>query len=366
MDQEADIKITKARIALLKTQPFFGTLALRLQMIEDSTLKPPTMAVDGKNIYYHPQFVNDHTLDEVKFVLAHEVMHCVFEHITRVGARDPSGWNAAGDYVINPILVDAGMTMPTSGGLLNPAFAGMTADEVYKLLPQNPKGGHGGLDSLKPAPQDAAEMEELAQDWKTATIQAANAARGVGKLPASMQRFVDEITATKTDWRQRLRQFAIEIAKNDYSWTRLNRRYMSLGIYLPGLHSEHMGTLALVTDDSGSIGNDILQLFANEIASIRDAVMPERTIVLSCDARINHVDDLTMQDPFSMKCHGGGGTDFRPPFNWLEKNDIKPACLIYLTDLEGPFPAQAPDYPVLWCSINNKTAPWGETLKVEP
>ncbi len=80
--------------------------------------------------------------------------------------------------------------------------------------------------------------------------------------------------------------------------------------------------------------------------------------------RINHIDDLTMDDPFQLKCHGGGGTDFRPPFEWLEEQGITPSCLVYLTDLDGPFPEIPSHYPVMWCSINKQRAPWGQTLHI--
>lgn len=236
------------------------------------------------------------------------------------------------------------------------------------------QGGGHGMDSVMPAPTDDSggvgdgkplSAESIAEGWKIAAVQAANAARAQGKLPGSLQRFVDQLIQSKSDWRQRLRQFFLQDARNDYSWARVNKRYASLGFYLPGLYSQELGTVVIVTDDSGSIGDRILQAFGGEIEDIRECGRPERTIVLSCDAAINHVDDLSMDDPFQLKCHGGGGTDFRPPFKWLEEQGIEPACLVYLTDLYGPFPDKPPPYPVLWCSINNQKAPWGETLKVE-
>lgn len=366
MNKEAETKMIRARIALLKTQGFFGTLALRLQMVEDSKLDPPTMAVDGTTLFYHPQFVLDQSFDDVVFIVAHEVLHCVFDHMGRVAAREPDRWNTACDYAINPILVDSGFHMPQIGGLLDRKYDNMSADQIYNLLPQQPPGTKPKLmDRVKQAPKGKDAQAEK-DGWEIAVVQAANAAKKAGTLPGSLQRLVDEIIEPKTDWRAELRAFVTEVAKNDYSWQRLNRRYISMGFYLPGLYSENMGTMAAVTDDSGSIGDPILQLFAGEIESIREQMRPERTLVISCDARVNHVDDLTMDDVFKMQCHGGGGTDFRPPFKWLEQHDITPACLVYLTDLEGPFPAEPPPYPVLWCSINKKKAPWGKTIHIEP
>lgn len=365
--------MTQARVNLLIRQPFFGTLALYLELIEDSTLVPPTMAVDGRHIFYHPTFVNECMFQEVVFVVAHEVMHCVLNHTGRRGNRDPIDWNIAGDYAINLILKEAGFTMPASGGLLDHRYEGMPAEQIYELLPhRNGKGRRPGLyDMVRDAPKDSPPGENdphampLDEQWKNAVIQAANAAKGAGKLAGSLERLVGEMSEVKTEWRYRLRHFATEESKNDYSYMRLNKKMMCMGYSLPGLYSESMGTMVIVTDDSGSIGNHVLSVFGAEIASIRDAVRPQRTIVLSCDARINHIDDLGEYDDFSLRCHGGGGTDFRPPFDWLQEQGIEPACLIYLTDLCGPFPKSPPSYPVLWCSINKQQAPWGETLHVE-
>lgn len=375
MNRDAENKMIKARIGLIVHQPFYGSLALKLELIQQETLNPPTMATDGRKIYYHPHFVNELPLNEVKFIIAHEIGHCVFDHVGRRNGRDPRIWGYAIDYVVNGLLVESGFEMPKGQGLYDPKYAGKSADEVYNILMQG-KGGGGGegtgtkvsvdghMDTPLEVVEDDMSPAELAEDWKLATIQAANAAKHAGKLPGSLKRFIDELVASQTDWRMRLRQFCVEETKNDYSYSRVNRRYASLGIYLPGLHSEAMGTMVVVTDDSGSIGNEILKKFAGEIASIRDAVRPQRTIVISCDARVNHVDDLDEWDTFDLKCHGGGGTDFRPPFCWLEEREIEPACLVYLTDLEGPFPKEPPPYPVLWCATTAHEAPWGETLRI--
>lgn len=365
-DHEAALIMTKARISLIMKQPFFGSLALRLQLIQDSTLKLPTMAVDGKHIFYHPEFVKNSSFAEIEFVVAHEVGHCIYDHMGRRGARNPRKWNRAGDYVINAMLVEVGMSMP-KGGLLNAKFAGMTTDEVYGLLKDGDEGdGKGPLDEVRDnTSNDPSNIQAQAEDWKIAVVQAANGARGQGKLHGSLARFVDQLIASKADWRSRLRAFVAEESRNDYSYARVNRRFASLGIYLPGLYSQELGTVVVVTDDSGSIGNNILKAFAGEIEDVRESGRPERTIIISCDARVNHVDDLQPDDQFRMECHGGDGTDFRPPFDWLAERDITPACLIYLTDLHGPLPDKAPHYPVLWCCINDQVAPWGETVRIE-
>lgn len=362
-DKEAEKAMVKARIHMLRFEPFFGALALRLPLVERSDLVPPTLATDGEHLFYHPAWVRANTHEVRKSGVAHEVGHCMWQHMARLGERNPKKWNRAGDYVINAMLKDAGFTVPHTW-LYDGKYAGMSADKVYSLLEDDPSDKSPSFDMLLP-PKSSKSPEVQAQDWAVAVVQAANGARKAGKLPANIERFIAEMLDGKADWRTLLRRFITDRARNGYDWMKPSRKAVAMGTYLPGRYSEHMETLVVVTDDSGSIGNDVLAAFGGETASAREAATPMKTYVLSCDARVNHVAELDPDDPFKVENHGGGGTDFRPPFHWLEERGITPSCLVYLTDLEGSFPEHAPDYPVLWCTINNKIAPWGETVKVE-
>lgn len=362
------LKLTRARAALLIEQPFFGTLALHLKLIPKNDMPMKTLAVDGRHIFYDENFIRELDFDLVKSALAHEVGHCVFQHIGRRGSRNPQIWNKAGDYVINDMIKDAGFTLGENW-LYNPSFKGMTSDQIYDILRDNEGGEGGGGGSGDPLCDvmdgDPSENEVMGQEWRVATIQAATAAKASGKLPTSMQRFVEQAAAPKVDWRSELRRFITQVAKGDYTWSRPNRRYIAHGLILPSLYSEHMGSLVAVSDDSGSIDDRILAAMSAEIDAIAAAVQPEKIIHISCDARINHVGEFGQGEPFKMVSKGGGGTDFNPPFEYVEEHAVAPACLVYLTDGYGPFPDAPPPYPVLWCMTTDVQPPWGEVLRIE-
>jgi predicted metal-dependent peptidase len=367
VNQEARTILTRARISMVIRQPFFGTLALRLKLIEDATLNPPTAAVDGRNLYYHPDWVLNNAQDVVESMVAHEVGHCVFDHISRRNGRDPWRWNQAGDFVINAVLKDAGFTVPDTW-LYSQTFAGLSTDEVYQALPPaSPGKGGGGAGS----PFDtviegnSGNQQEVSDDWQIAAVQAAAAAQAAGKLPGSLKRFIDEITTTKADWRAVLWRFVTEIAREDYSYARVNRKFASLGIFLPGLYSQSMGLFVDAIDTSGSITNEILKKFGSEISAIKDAVRPERIVNIYCDAAVNHVDEFEQNDELTFAPHGGGGTDFRPPFAYIEEHALEPKCMVYLTDGYGPFPDAPPRYPVLWLMTTDVQPPWGEVVRIE-
>ena len=171
MNQEALTALTRARTKLILSQPFFGALALQLQLEEDSSID--TLAVSPKRVRYNPEFVLGLSEPLRISAMAHEVMHCVLGHSRRVGERDRRKWNVAGDYVINQILEDSKFEIGP-GWLLNPGFKGMSTDHIYSLLPDSddPDNKDDPLDDVESDPDPAAE-----QDWKIAAGQAARAAK---------------------------------------------------------------------------------------------------------------------------------------------------------------------------------------------
>lgn len=364
MNLAARDHLIRARTALYIDHPFYGVLALRLTMVEDTSVK--TLCVNYTQIRYNPDFVMTLPDNLAKSAVAHEIGHIFWDHLDRCGARHPRKWNAAGDYVINAGLKEDGMEVGKTW-LYNRGFAGMSADEIYTLLPDEPDDGQGGwgeLDAMEPSgnPDEAAENK---LDFQIAAIGAAKIAEKQGKLPARLKRLVDSLVDNKVDWRARLRQFVTEVSDADYDWSHPQRRMLPFGYILPSLYSEAMGLVVNALDTSGSISDFVLQAFGAEILAIRDAVSPEGLVNIYCDAAVAHVDTYDQFEPITFEGHGGGGTDFRPPFAYVEQYAIKPACFIYLTDGLGPFPATPPPYPVLWVMTTDVVPPWGEHVRIE-
>jgi predicted metal-dependent peptidase len=401
------VRIQKARTTLLLDHPFVGTLLFRLGAQPRSSIA--TMATDGVSLYFNPLFVENLSAAEIAGTLAHEVMHPALQHHTRRGGRNLRRWNMACDYAINPMLLDAGLTLPKDV-LLDHRFRGMSAERIYNLLEekeQNPSsssdansesqddpadsgGGSnssessvsddemaephaprtpGGIGQVLDAPQpESGEGDTVAvqvRDWQIAVEQAENVAKLAGKLPAGVTRSLEAAQAARVDWRELLRRAWSETIPADYSWTRPNRRHVWAGLYLPGITSEGVGEIAIAVDCSGSINARQLGLFEAEVRSILAGQQPRLVHVLYFDTDVQKVETYQAGQPVKLAPIGGGGTDFRPCFHWLEERGITPQTLVFLTDLWGTFPSDAPPYPVLWASTDNRPVPFGQVIPKE-
>ena len=415
-------KLTRARTQLLLNQPFFGTLCLRLKLMEGGV---PTMATDGRRILFNPEFVQSLQPEELQAVLAHEVLHCALGHHCRRGERDPQFWNEAADLAINPLLIANGFSLP-AGALIDPEFENLSAEEIYarRLQPKcsgdnsspqessshcgsggsrqersqealpapestvqpqaqdqsaaSTQAGRARNDPTRPGglgevidatdeadrPASEAERTRQQQEWTIAADQAVRSAKACGHEPNNIARPLAESRQSKQDWRSVLRDFVAARTPSDYRWNPPNRRFVSSGLYLPSVARTGLGTIVIGVDTSGSIGQIELEQFAGEISSICDEAQPESVHVVYCDAAVQAVQEFGPADPIQLEPKGGGGTDFRPVFEWVEENGVEPVCLIYLTDLFCHSYPNPPEYPVLWVTDSRRTAPFGETVQI--
>jgi predicted metal-dependent peptidase len=428
-------RLLKARLRVILTSPFFGSLLMRLPLVPDASV--PTFRTNGRVIQYNPDYAAQLSDPELRGVLVHEVCHCAQGHLWRMGQRDLDTWNRAADYAVNGLLAKytdeqrqlaetangrAGFMPPwevPANFLLDPALSELSTEEIYHRLskPTPPADGNGApppnqgrelapsgsQNSSAPSPQSPpsnpsrsapgtsqttatpepsspGELEPpdddepgdtpLEAEWQIAVTQAATAAKMAGALPGSLQRLIGELLTPRVPWREVLREFIRQRTRDDYSFTRPNRRYMSQpgpgrGVILPSLHSERMGRLAIGVDTSGSITDRILAEFQAEIQAALDECQPETIEVIYCDAAIRGTQEFTPGDTVRLEAKGGGGTAFAPVFDHLAKSDETPVACIYLTDGYGPMPDHEPDFPVLWASTDRTSFPFGTVVAVK-
>ena len=356
-------KLTTARVGLLLKAPFFGNMATRMQLIEADDWCP-TAATNGRNFYYNTKFVEKLSVKKLEFLFGHEILHCVFDHFGRVGSRDRQLSNIAQDYAVNQILVDEriGDKITEVQICYDSKYRGKAWEEIYdelwekaekitmpELMKQlgdmldehikegDGQNGEGDGDKEGKGKRPGMSKEEaqaIKDEIKNAMIQSA-AAAGAGKTPAGIQRMIKNLTEPKMDWRQLVRQEIQSIVRNDYSFTRPNRKSMHSGAILPGMKEATTIDVAISIDMSGSIGEVDATTFLSEVKGIMDQYEDFKINLWCFDTDIyNHQeithdnsDELTDYEP-----QGGGGTDFEVNWTFMEEHGIRPKKFIMFTD----------------------------------
>lgn len=377
-------KIVASRIDFIyKDCVFLGTLALRLKVVECDWL--PTAGTDGIHLYYNPKFIDKLTVAETKFVVGHEVMHCVYEHFFRRNGRDAKVWNFAGDYVINLELKDLNIgSIPTNDKFLNndwraanpekakeigdkpmclidEKYRGMASEEVYELLQkEQEKNGKGGGQSFDvhiepgsgqgsgkpdpngktgPVPLTEDQIKRLPEEIRQAVMDAAKVAEsvgsGAGRLPGGVKRLIDEWTDSQMDWRELLIAKIQSTIKSDYTWSRQSRKSLSAGFYLPGMLNDEEVSVHCAVDTSGSMSGEMLADLLGEVKGIMEQFAAFKLRVWCFDTQTYTVyeytpDNLDELEDFELE--GGGGTMFECNWEMMKDQEIMPDQLVMFTD----------------------------------
>lgn len=351
-------RITVARVGLLLKHPFFGNMATRLKVkAADDWL--PTAAVDGRNLYFNTQFFNAMDNSEIEFVIAHEILHCVFDHLGRRDGRDPKLYNIAADYIVNNILVrdKIGAKPKLVDCFQDFKYEGWTSEEVYDDLYEkadkidlselgemldehldleNGDGGgnsaDGGKDGNGKPTYSKEEMKEIRDQIKESMLAAAQAA-GAGKVPGDVARLIKEFTEPKMNWREILQQQIQSTVKNDYSFSRPSRKSHG-GVVLPGTVNEETIDVCIALDTSGSIGDEMLRDFLGEIQGIMDQYNDYNIKVWCFDTKVYNMEEYSAHDGnlADYEAAGGGGTDFMANWDFMKEEGIEPKKFIMFTD----------------------------------
>jgi predicted metal-dependent peptidase len=337
-------------------------MATRMRLIQSDDWCP-TAATNGRDFMYNTEFVKKLSVKKLEFLFAHEICHAIFDHFGRCGSRDRMLANIAQDYAVNQILVDEriGEKITEVKICYDPKYRGMAWEEIYDILFEQAEkmpmdqllkqlgdlldehikeeeGAGADGDKTKDGKGKPSlskeEAEKLRQEIKDAMIQSA-AAAGAGKTPAGIMRMIKNMTEPKMDWRQLVQQEIQSIVRNDYSFTRVNRKSMHSGAILPGMKEATTIDVAISIDMSGSIGDEDATAFLSEIKGIMDQYEDFRINLWCFDTDIYNWKTITHDEAHELEEYepqGGGGTDFEVNWRFMEENSIVPKKFIMFTD----------------------------------
>jgi predicted metal-dependent peptidase len=359
-------RIIVARVGLLLRHPFFGNMATRL-IVKNCDDWCPTAATDGRHLYYNTQFFNAMSNKEIEFVIAHEILHCVFDHITRREDRIPILHNIACDYIVNNTLVRdrIGEMVKLVQCYQDFKYEGWMSEAVYDDLfkqaeekgqeylkqlgdlldehvdweeaPEGESKGTKGKDGKEGKGRPTYSKEELKKirdEIKENMISSAQAA-GAGNTPAEVQRIIKELTEPKMNWRELLRQQIQSTIRNDYTFSRPSRKGWHTGAILPGMNFMDTIDIAIGLDMSGSIGDHQAKDFLGEIKGIMEEYKDYNIKLWTFDTAVYNEQDFSAdggEDLLSYDIQGGGGTDFMTNWEYMKEHNITPKKFIMFTD----------------------------------
>lgn len=364
-------RVAKAKSLLILDHPFFGSAVSRRPINYTDTVKTAAISATGQ-IYMNPEWCDPLTVRHLMFLLAHEAMHYMFAHSFRLKGRDASAWNVACDKVINDLLIDAGVGDFIDGGVTMDGARTHAAEELYDVADNDDSGGIGSDigDAVDDGghPLDESQAHALEAQAKIEAIQAAKAAKAMGKLPAGVERMIDAMLDVQTPWHEKLERYMQSKIKDGYTWTRPNRRFVGAGVYLPGVdYTPRMGELVIAVDTSGSLTDREIEYFNAHINRILHTCLPEKLTVVYCDREIAGTAEYTPDDlPLVIKPLGGGGTSFHPVFEWLNTYDGEVECLVYFTDGYGDQDTlDDSSVPTVWLSTGHTEFPFGDVIEFD-
>lgn len=373
----ADILLTKAKSQLTSKYPYFGMLASRLKHEENENIR--SYASNGKRFLYNPIFVESCSIEELSFVLTNCVMHHILAHQQRKLKRKGFLWQLATDFAINNLLFKNGIKIP-NGANFDKKYKNMYAEEIYEELKKEriEAGFDAYEDDIKENEQEETQENKFTkvknieenlderdeEQWEYASTLAKEVAIRKSLMPLGFERLAKKVVAQNIDWKFELYNAINRHMRNNYAFMPPNKKHLYRGFALPSLTSDTL-SLIVAIDTSGSIQEEILGAFIEEFKTIMQNFPAVNIELLIADAKVHAHYSFRGAEDMDFVLKGGGGTDYRPVFEYIDANFPMSSMLLYFTDGDGIFPRIPPSYEVLWALSNKKERiPFGRALVI--
>lgn len=425
-DDERVDKLILAKTMILREMSFFSPFVARMKgtnfrEADTEELKKaiPTMSVDSRGrLWYNKEFCEAQSVDDLKFIIKHEILHTALLHVGRTGGRNNELFNVAIDLVVNDTLAHEIRLTPPKDGLhtnsehvwakngvkiekvnekSSERIYGELRDQISKR--KNKSRGKGksngagdGEGEGNDAPNRGAsadshihnpeavgdepvtdkEQREIERNNREMVAMAATQAKMRGNLPAGLQRLVDEILDPRIDFREYVMQQMRSAIISGFTYKRPSRRSHSVGVFLPKPVKE--GAEAIVAFDlSGSIGKEEMEYMLGGCVAMVNQFPVLKLTILTHDEKVQSVVELdraTETDILEAELRGGGGTSHKDVFRWVKENKPDADLLVLMTDGYSDIEEiEEPDgLRVLWVltkdGCNDDKIPWGDTIRI--
>jgi len=375
---DANTLLTKAKSQLTSKHPYFGMLASRLK--HEENLQIDYFVSNGVRFIYNPEYIETLDIDELFFILTNCVMHHVLSHSQRKLSRKGPLWQLATDFAINNMLQKNKLKVP-KGANFDKKYKNMYSEEIYELLKEeySEQTGNNSFDDVKNLESFLKETgknssmfknieniddEKTEDEWDYAQSIAKEVANKKSLMPLGLERFTKKLKANDVDWKFELYNAINRHMRNNYSFMPPNKKHLYRGFALPSLTSDTL-SLIVAIDTSGSIREDILGAFIEEFKTIMQNFPAVSIELLIADAKVHSHHSFQGGEEMDFPLKGGGGTDYRPTFEYIDANIPMSSMVLYFTDGEGIYPRIPPAYEVLWALSQKKNKiPFGRSIVI--
>lgn len=383
-------QLQAARVRAAYQRGYFAPALFSLVPVETTLIG--SMAVDAQwRLYYNPEWLTTHTVEENATLLIHEVSHLLRDHEGRrkaAGITNPQRWNTATDCEINDDLHDEGLPLPgdpplpskyglESGDRAEVYFAQLSSSSPPKQAQQAEdcgSGAHGEPRSWEvPADQGTASAvpgvdrlkAELVRRDVARRIQ--DISRYAGTVSMAWRRWATATLAPKVDYRATIRQVVRSslrlstLGRYDRTYRRPHRRQACYGdLIMPSFHQPRPRPGFLI-DTSGSMSDTQLSRAVSELTGLFHQLgYGAEVIVACCDVAVHMV-----RSSFSatqLELYGGGGTNLAEGIRTFTERTRDPIDVLFIvTDCLSPWPPDAPPFPVITIRVGDgDPPPWGQ------
>lgn len=398
MALDVKTKISAGRYLAMQQAPYMAAAIYKMVFRPvplGSLSKRGTLAMTEKAVVlYEEAAVQRWSEVQLAAVMVHELMHLVRQHGKRCGDRDKKKWNRSADREINDDLVAMRLPLPDVPCMPEQIKQpkGQTAEEYYPHEPDDPDDGGGGgggagagncgtcashrhgepPDPNSPEQQhgqgvDRSEAE--LDNMRNQVAEAVNreAGKGRGSIPRGLQRWAKKhLEPAKIPWQAKLSRLircAVEMRAGavDYRYSQTSRRQWGLMALspnedacdipiIPGL-VEPVPTVGVGLDTSLSMRDSEIVAGVRETVGIMKALQAKVQFV-ACDAAVHAVKQVSTVEELLGSIKGGGGTDFHPMFEAIDKMQPRPEVFVVITDGDGPAPVKPPpNVHIIWLLV---------------
>lgn len=346
----------KARSWFISHYPLLGALAASFEIIEDvkicqsMSISIAAVSPSLREIYINP--LANLNFENMKFVMAHEMLHVGLAHQSRCEGRDHYLWNVACDFVINDWLIELNIGIPPEGVLFEESLKGLSAEEIYYKIEKDLKmqkrlstlAGHKKGDMIGPS-ESGKYLTDLDEFYKRALVTGLELHESCGRgfLPGGLVEEIKRINQPPIPWQVKLADWLREhfpIAQKKRTYARPSRRQSSTPdiprpSYVKPYEDKNMKVFGVVLDSSGSMDRELLGKGIGAITSYAIAQEIKYIRLICCDTQPYDAGFVPVLQLLNrVKIAGRGGTILQSGIQYLENKDDFPkdAPILVITD----------------------------------